>query len=94
MDWSKKVTSGGIGGSLDYIRHYGGIVFDEDGSLVLWIYEILICDIWNGLDVTNTAYRLPSLLGRDFLNLCDVNINASKSIFQMAPALQPGLIRI
>ena len=41
-------------------------------------------DIWRP-DFNRLAQLLPSLLGRDFLNLCDVRLNHSAGVVALEP---------
>lgn len=100
LDFKRVRGSQGIGGSLDYIPHNAVLIFGQSNSHTLWRCEIDICDIWSDLEneeddedeYEEGADWLPSLLGRDFLNLCNIQMNASEEVFLLDPILQPGLM--
>lgn len=96
LDFRRGKTHQGVGGSLDYIPHNAVLIFEQSNSSVFWRCEIDICDIWSAPANDAEEYAeivdwLPSLLGRDFLNLCDIRLNASEEVFLLDPILQPGL---
>ena len=96
LDFRRGKSYRGIGGSLDYISHNAVLVFEQSDSRVFWRCEINICDIWSDPDNGPEEYAeivdwLPSLLGRDFLNLCNIQMNASEEVFLLDPILQLGL---
>ena len=71
--------SRGIGGIQRYFSEPGRLSFNI-GSATLW------CDLDILIEDDNAApSRIPSLLGRDFLNLCDVRLNYHTGIVSLSP---------
>ena len=71
--------SRGIGGVQRYFSEPGSLSFDI-GSITLR------CNLdLHIIDDSAAASRIPSLLGRDFLNLCDVRLNYHASLVSLAP---------
>ena len=71
--------SRGIGGVRRYYSEPGTLSFDT-GAVTLW------CDLdFHIIDDTAAPSRIPSLLGRDFLNLCDVRLNYHNGIVSLEP---------
>ena len=70
----------GIGGTQRYYSEAGVLSFDVESSIVQ-------CDIDIRIAVYGTAVstRIPSLLGRDFPNLCDVRLNHSAGVVSLIP---------
>ena len=54
---------------------------DEGGQAFQWMVDV---DIWRP-DFNRLAQLLPSLLGRDFLNLCDMRLNHSAGVVALEP---------
>ena len=82
----------GIGGCLNYIAHDAVLIFGESGNQTLWQSKIDVFDVWENPQDEEITNWLPSLLGRDFLNLCDIHLNPTRNIFTLDPILQPGLL--
>ncbi len=78
LDPDSRRTHAGIGGGLDYYIVAATLVFRAQPNIAVWRWRIGICDIWSQ-PLDRRVRRLPSLLGRDFLNLCDVHANASQN---------------
>ena len=91
LNFRHSTESQGIGGSLRYIPHRALLIFDQDDGHVLWQCQIDICDIWSNPQSAAELASLPSLLGRDFLSLCNMQMNTSQGILSFDPILQPGL---
>ncbi len=73
---SSRSTAEGVGGSLDYYREPGFLVFNTtNGETQAMGLDIHICQRSDHPSIQG----LPSLLGRDFLNLCNVTMNKSNS---------------
>ena len=71
--------SRGIGGVRRYYPEPGTLSFDTE-PLPLW------CDLdFHIIDDSAAPSRIPSLLGRDFLNLCDVRLNYHAGLVSLAP---------
>ena len=85
-----RVSHTGIGGGLYYYSTEATLVFEGAGDWVVWTTHISVCDIWTA-QLDPRVHQLPSLIGRDFLNLCDVRADASKDIVLMNPYPQRGL---
>ncbi len=75
-------TSAGIGGSDRYYGESARLVFPEGEERALSCF--LNIDIWQP-DPSRFDQILPSLLGRDFLNLCDVRLNHAANIVALDP---------
>ncbi len=72
----------GIGGRQKYFTESGSISFaDGQFSYVRCYLDICIA----GDDISTTSERVPSILGRDFLNLCDVRLNYSTALVALQP---------
>ena len=73
----------GIGGSLDYYIEPALVAFtDSDtGDFLYSFIDVLIC----GETTSSLIKRLPSLLGRDFLNQCSYRIDLSSNQVIMQP---------
>ena len=71
----------GIGGTQHYYSVTGTLSFEiGPGSYIRCHLDINIAE-----DGSNTTDVIPSLLGRDFLNLCDVRLNYSTGLIAMEP---------
>lgn len=72
----------GIGGSRNYYSEPCRLIFEDDlfNSLQCNL-EIFVADI----DAPDSLPQVPSLLGRDFLNLCDVRLNHSLNLVSLDP---------
>ena len=72
----------GIGGSRIYYSELCELVFEDDQyNLLQCNLEIFVADI----DGPDSSPQVPSLLGRDFLNLCDVRLNHAHNLVTLAP---------
>lgn len=72
----------GIGGSRVYYSELCELVFEDDQYNSLQCnLEIFVADI----DRPDSSPQVPSLLGRDFLNLCDVRLNHSRGLVSLDP---------
>ena len=72
----------GIGGIQRYFSEQGSLSFEDDQGLYIRCYlDISIA----GPETTTTPERVPSLLGRDFLNLCDVRLKHSAGVVSLDP---------
>ena len=69
----------GIAGSRTYYAQQGILSF-EAAEL-----NILNCNLIVFISESSESEPLPSLLGRDFLNLCDVRLNHSQNIVSLDP---------
>lgn len=69
----------GIGGTQQYYSETGVLTFDVESSVVRCDVDIRIAVYGTG-----ASDRIPSLLGRDFLNLCDVRLNYSQDLVALA----------
>ena len=71
---SALATSAGIGGDLTYYREDAVLIFrDQSGEYLSWSFVIHLCVRPH----SPTTLELPSLLGRDFINLCHFQANRS-----------------
>ena len=59
----------------------------------VWLTHVLVYDIW-GQDLGNAARQIPSLLGRDFLNHCQIVANGLEGILHLTPTLGENLIAL
>ena len=71
--------SRGIGGVRRYYSEPGTLSFDTESATLWCDLDILI------EDDTAAPSRIPSLLGRDFLNRCDVRLNYHAGLVSLAP---------
>lgn len=70
----------GIGGSMDYYEESGLLIFHEStGETRNHTLNIRISASKNDPEIQG----LPSLLGRDFLNLCSSSIDKSKNLVRV-----------
>ena len=73
----------GIGGARNYYSEPGVLVFEDDQFNSLQCnLEIFVADI----GAPDSLQQIPSLLGRDFLNLCDVRLNYHTGLVSLEPA--------
>ena len=79
---SNSYLSEGIGGHTAYYIEPAYLIFPDDrGVSLACLIDIDICHQDYGAHVAN----IPSLLGRDFLNLCDVRLNHAANIVALDP---------
>ena len=72
----------GIGGTRTYYSEPAVLAFEDDQSFFLQCnLDIFVADPGE----SDIAQWTPTLLGRDFLNLCDVRLNHSAGIVSLAP---------
>ena len=72
----------GVGGLQRYFSEQGSISFEDgQGSYIRCYLDIGIA----GPESSTTPETVPSLLGRDFLNLCDVRLNYSRDLVALDP---------
>lgn len=72
----------GVGGSDKYYREDALLIFiDEDGNLYRFSGQVYLAQKSN----PNTSP--PSLLGRDVLNLCSLNINRQSNEISISPIM-------
>ena len=69
----------GIGGSRNYYSEPCVLVFEDDKG------DLLQCHLTVFIAELNQPETVPSLLGRDFLNLCDVRLNYSRDLVALDP---------
>jgi hypothetical protein len=69
----------GIDGARTYYAERGILFFDDAES------NILQCDLIISLAESIESDQVPSILGRDFLNLCDVRFNHAQNLVALAP---------
>ena len=80
------VRTVGVGGGQRYWLENARLTFAAlDGHTLSWTNDILICDRIDDTELFETMKRLPSLLGRDFINLCDLHANAINNQFTLNP---------
>ena len=82
LDDQKAVSSRGVGGTARSIPEEARIFF-RGNSLLLWSDEIRFMD--DRGENAPALGSLPSLLGRDFLNLCHMSADPLNDKFQMTP---------
>jgi hypothetical protein len=81
------INMAGIGGSIRYSREIGLLLFrDNGGEMLVNRLDIYICL----KTAAGPIQGLPSLLGRDFLNLCSFSTDKSKSSVLMEPLKLSG----
>ena len=74
--------SGGVGGLTGYYQEPALLLFRDDSG------QDRICQLTVGLhQKTNDpeAREIPYLLGRDFLNLCDLRLNPAQDLVRLDP---------
>lgn len=72
----------GIGGTLGYYQEPGILVFREaHGQIRAYELDIQVSEKNNDLEMRD----LPSLLGRDFLNLCVFQMNKANNLVLIEP---------
>ena len=84
LDATTRTQHAGIGGGLHYYSIESMLVFGEPDNWVVWTNRIFVCDIWTE-PLDPLIYRLPSLIGRNFLNLCDIRADPSNNVLLMDP---------
>ena len=75
---SKGIATG-IGGSRNYYLEPCVLVFEDDQS------DLLQCRLTIFIADSTESELVPSLLGRDFLNLCDVRLNHARNLVALEP---------
>ena len=71
--------SRGIGGVQRYFSEPGSLSFGVGSSTLRCNLDLYI------IDDSTAPPRIPSLLGRDFLNLCDVRLNYHAGLVSLSP---------
>ena len=72
----------GIGGTQEYFSEPGLISFENDEPPYIKCYlDICIA----GTDISTTPHGVPSILGREFLNQCDMRLNYSTGLVALEP---------
>ena len=84
-----RVSLGGLGGNQTWFFPVEAEVIFGDPYFVWYQWEtrIRVYDIWTQ-DLSSEAWRVPSLLGRDFLNQCQMDANGLQGILHLTPT--PG----
>lgn len=92
LDAKTRVAVGGLGGKKTWFYTVDAtVIFGEpENSWYQWVTRIFICDIWTQ-PVSDEAWGVPSLLGRDFLNRCQMSANGLKGILHLTPTPGAGL---
>ena len=79
--------SRGIGGSTGYYREPALMLFrDASGADRFCQLIVGICEETDDPSLR----RIPSLLGRDFLNLCDLRLNQAQDLVRLEPLNMAG----
>ena len=79
---SSLISAIGIGGATGYYREPAWLLFKEStGADRICQLDVRICEMTDDPAMQD----LPSLLGRDFLNLCDIRLNRSQNLVQLEP---------
>ncbi len=86
---AQPIETAGIGGALDYQRTECVLLFDTTEGLVAWSGEIDICEL-QAPSPDHYLQLLPSLIGRNFLNLCHLSANASANSLTIDPIPHPS----
>lgn len=82
MRRSTIVSPSGVGGSFNYYRELGELFFrDQDGSIRVFVSLVHICQKTR----SRAIQGLPSLLGRDLLNLCSFSTDKSRNQVLIEP---------
>ena len=83
------VSSSGIGGTLKYHREQGYLHFTENtGDLRICAIDVHICNRAS----SKVMQTLPSIIGRDFINLCNFCTDKSSNLVQLAPLNVSGVV--
>lgn len=81
----------GVSGTAGYYREEALVLFSDDSG------RDLMCRLAVGLQSTResgSGWDAPPLLGRDFLNLCDLRVNPALGLVQLEPFnVEGGFIR-
>ena len=81
----------GVSGPSGYYREEALVLFSDDSG------RDLMCRLVVGLSATGeggSGWNAPPLLGRDFLNLCDLRVNPNQGLVQLEPFnVEAGFIR-
>lgn len=79
---STRILTSGVGGSLNYYTEPGELIFrDQDGPMRVFTCLVHICQ----RTPSRAIQGLPSLLGRDLLNLCSFSTNKSNNQVLLSP---------
>ena len=82
LDPSSLTGSAGIGGIRGYYLEPAYLMFQErDGTPRFCELDVLICES----SATQQVLGFPSLLGRDFLNLCSLLLDSSQNLVHLEP---------
>ena len=80
----------GIGGEQLCFLERGMLSFQDDPFMYRYFLDIFIADVRASMG----PQERPSLLGRDFLNLCDVRLNHARNLVALEPLnVDSGFIR-
>ena len=72
----------GVGGSTGYYHEPALLLFhDSGGGDYFCRLEVAICEYTDDQEMR----EIPSLLGRDFLNRCDLRLNPSRNLVSLEP---------
>ena len=89
QDLSRQCAAAGTGGDLGYITWEAVLLFEDDRTGVAWQCELDLQNIWShpaGIRPENGGMgATPSILGRDFLALCKINIHSPSERFVLEP---------
>ena len=86
LDAGTRERSSGIGGSLWYYQEDAVLTFrSRNREVYYWECRISICQEIGTHDAESFLQGMPSLLGRDFLNLCVMQANCSEGQFALDP---------
>ena len=89
LDPKTRVALRGLGGQKTWFYPVEArVIFGRpESAWYQWVTRVFVYDIWTQA-VSNEAWRVPSLLGRDFLNRCQMNANGLKGALYLTPT--PG----
>ena len=78
----RRGIAAGIGGTRNYYSELAVLAFEDDQSSFLQCnLDVFVAEPGE----SDVAQWAPTLLGRDFLNLCDVRLNHAAGIVSLAP---------
>ena len=92
-------VSSGVGGEAGFYQEPAIIYFGQTGVVQYWTTQIGICDVWEDSEEEEEVVEggksedeeeeeessMPSLLGRDFLNLCALTADPVSGQFFLDP---------
>ena len=87
LDLTRRYPVNDSGGPRAYVPHHVLLYLSDNHNGVLWYAQIDLQDIWTGPNDRDPQGQepAPSILGRDFLNMCQVVMDRPRDTFTMEP---------